>query len=306
MTLSVNLPTRLVRDFYSNRPSSDRPVISFELFTPKTGEGDRKLIEHTLPELIGLKPDYVSVTYGAGGSTRTKTLTLVDLIQRRYGLTAMAHLTCVGHTKSDIAGILEEAKSLGIRNILALRGDPPVGQETFSKPEGGFEYSYQLIQFIRGSGNFCIGTAGFPEGHIACQQGKVVDWGYLKNKVESGADFILTQLFFDNADFFRFRDHMVQKLGVTVPICPGVLPILSAKQIARFTKLCGARIPDRLQARLELLASDDDGAREFGIEQATEQCEELMREGVPGLHLYCLNRAQSVSGILRNLGLSGV
>ena len=306
MTLSVNLPTRLVRDFYSGRQSSDRPVISFELFTPKTGEGDRKLIEHTLPELIGLKPDYVSVTYGAGGSTRTKTLTLVDLIQRRYGLTAMAHLTCVGHTKSDIAGILEEAKSLGIRNILALRGDPPVGQETFSKPEGGFEYSYQLIQFIRSSGNFCIGTAGFPEGHIACRQGKVVDWGYLKNNVESGADFILTQLFFDNADFFRFRDHMVQKLGVTVPICPGVLPILSAKQIARFTKLCGARIPDRLQAKLELLASDDDGAREFGIEQATEQCEELMREGVPGLHLYCLNRAQSVSGILRNLGLSGV
>ena len=169
MTLSVNLPTRLVRDFYSGRQSSDRPVISFELFTPKTGEGDRKLIEHTLPELIGLKPDYVSVTYGAGGSTRTKTLTLVDLIQRRYGLTAMAHLTCVGHTKSDIAGILEEAKSLGIRNILALRGDPPVGQETFSKPEGGFEYSYQLIQFIRSSGNFCIGTAGFPEGHIACR-----------------------------------------------------------------------------------------------------------------------------------------
>ena len=306
MTLSVNLPTRLVRDFYSNRPPSDRPVISFELFTPKTGEGDRKLIEHTLPELIGLKPDYVSVTYGAGGSTRTKTLTLVDLIQRRYGLTAMAHLTCVGHTKSDIAGILEEAKSLGIRNILALRGDPPVGQETFSKPEGGFEYSYQLIQFIRSSGNFCIGTAGFPEGHIACRQGKLVDWGYLKKKVESGADFILTQLFFDNADFFRFRDHIIQKLGVTVPICPGVLPILSAKQIARFTNLCGARIPDRLQAKLELLANDNDGAREFGVEQATEQCEELIREGVPGLHLYCLNRAQSVSGILRNLGLSGV
>ena len=306
MTLSVNLPTRLVRDFYSGRQSSERPVISFELFTPKTGEGDRKLIEHTLPELIGLKPDYVSVTYGAGGSTRTKTLTLVDLIQRRYGLTAMAHLTCVGHTKSDIAGILEEAKSLGIRNILALRGDPPVGQETFSKPEGGFEYSYQLIQFIRSSGNFCIGTAGFPEGHIACRQGKFVDWGYLKKKVESGADFILTQLFFDNADFFRFRDHIIQKLGVTVPICPGVLPILSAKQIARFTNLCGARIPDRLQAKLELLANDNDGAREFGVEQATEQCEELIREGVPGLHLYCLNRAQSVSGILRNLGLSGV
>ena len=304
MTRPDDVPTQLVRDLYSGRQLSERPVISFELFTPKTVEGDRKLVENTLPELIKLKPDYVSVTYGAGGGTRTKTLTLVDLIQRRYGLTAMAHLTCVGHTKSDIAGILKEAKSLGIRNILALRGDPSVGQETFIKPEGGFEYSYQLIQFIRRSGTFCVGTAGFPEGHIACREGKLVDWGYLKQKVESGADFILTQLFFDNADFFRFRDHMEQKLGVTVPICPGVLPILSAKQIARFTKLCGARVPDKVQAKLESLAGDDDGARAFGIEQATEQCEELIREGVPGLHLYCLNRVHAVSAILRNLNLS--
>ena len=304
MTRPDDVPPQLVRDLYSGRQLSERPVISFELFTPKTVEGDRKLVENTLPELIKLKPDYVSVTYGAGGGTRTKTLTLVDLIQRRYGLTAMAHLTCVGHTKSDIAGILKEAKSLGIRNILALRGDPSVGQETFIKPEGGFEYSYQLIQFIRRTGTFCVGTAGFPEGHIACREGKLVDWGYLKQKVESGADFILTQLFFDNADFFRFRDHMEQKLGVTVPICPGVLPILSAKQIARFTKRCGARVPDKVQAKLESLASDDDGARAFGIEQATKQCEELIREGVPGLHLYCLNRVHAVSAILRNLNLS--
>ena len=296
---------QLIRDFYARRLQGDRPVISFEFFPPKTDEGDKKLMEVTLPELLQLAPDYVSVTYGAGGSTRAKTLTLVEAIQRRYGLTAMAHLTCVGHMEDDIAEILSEAKTLGIRNILALRGDPPAGQTEFVKPKGGFEYSYQLIEFIRRHGDFCIGTAGFPEGHMACREGKLADWGYLKQKIDMGAEFVLTQLFFDNSEFFEFRDHVVQRLGVTVPICPGVLPILSAKQVVRFTKLCGARIPAPVRARLELLTDDEEGATEFGIEHATKQCEEFVRECVPGLHLYCLNKVRSARAILKNLGLAG-
>ncbi|HAK55710.1 MAG TPA: methylenetetrahydrofolate reductase [NAD(P)H] [Acidobacteria bacterium] len=293
-----------ISDLHAARQAGDRPVISFEFFTPKTEAGDVKLMEVTMPALLELAPDYVSVTYGAGGTTRTKTLTLVDAIQKQFDLTTMAHLTCVGHTRDEIAAILDEAKALGIRNILALRGDPPAGESEFSKPEGGFEFSYQLVDFIRKhGGDFCIGTAGFPEGHLACADGKLADWGYLKQKVDAGADFVLTQLFFDNADFFAFRDHMVNELGVTVPICPGILPILSSKQITRFTQLCGARMPMALQTRLEDLADDDAGATAFGIEYATRQCEELIREGVPGLHLYSLNKAHSVSAILGNLGL---
>ena len=301
--LAGTRPVRLIRDIHAGRAAGDRPVISFEFFTPKTEEGDRKLLDDTVPALLALEPDYCSVTYGAGGSTRTRTLTLVDAIQKRYRLTTMAHLTCVGHTKEEIAGILNEAQALGIRNILALRGDPPAGETKFVTPAGGFEYSYQLVEFIRRHGDFCIGTAGFPEGHMACREGKQTDWGYLKQKIAAGADFVLTQLFFDNADFLQFRDHMVRALGVTVPICPGVLPIQSARQIVRFTQLCGARVPAALEAKLTSLANDDAGAQAFGIEYATKQCEELVREGVPGLHLYCLNRAHSATEILRNLAL---
>ena len=304
MAEPVNGSIRRIRDIHAERAATDRPIVSIEFFTPKTDQGDRNLIENTLPALLELKPDFASVTYGAGGSTKAKTLALVDEIQKRYGLTTMAHLTCVGHTEEEISGILKEAETLGIRNILALRGDPPGGQGPFVKPEGGFEFSYQLVEFIRQHGDFCIGTAGFPEGHMACAEGKYVDWGYLKHKIECGADFVLTQLFFDNADFFAFRDHMVGTLGVTVPLCPGVLPILSASQITKFTQLCGARIPDPLRARLEALAGDVEATTAFGIEYATRQCEELLREGVPGIHLYCLNKPRSTTGIVKNLGLA--
>ena len=295
---------RFIRDIYAERAAGDPPIVSIEFFTPKTDQGDHNLIENTIPALLELKPDYCSVTYGAGGSTKTKTLALVDTIQRRHHLTTMAHLTCVGHVKAEIADILDEAERLGIRNILALRGDPPGGQGPFVKPEGGFEYSYELVEFIKARDDFCIGTAGFPEGHMACAEGKHVDWGHLEHKIDCGADFVLTQLFFDNADFFEFRDHMVTKLGVTVPICPGVLPILSASQITKFTQLCGARIPPALGQRLEALAGDDEATKAFGIDYATRQCEELIRAGVPGLHMYCLNKAHSTTAIIKNLGLA--
>jgi methylenetetrahydrofolate reductase (NADPH) len=294
----------LIRDIYATKRAANRPLISFEFFTPKTEEGEGTLLEKTIPALAELKPDYCSVTYGAGGSTREKTLMLVDSIQKDHKLTAMAHLTCVGHTEGELGQILTQAKALRIRNILALRGDPPEGMAEFQKTEGGFEYSYQLVEFIKRMGGFSIGTAGFPEGHIACKEGKETDWARLKAKIDSGADFVITQLFFDNRDFFLFRDHMAGKLGVTVPIFPGILPILSAKQIKRFTALCGARIPAELLAKLEALGDDDEAVKAFGIDHATLQCKELLREGVPGLHLYTLNKTHSTTQIVKRLGLA--
>src|SRR5688572_25565467 len=237
---------QFIRDIFAAARQGHFPVISFEFFPPKTEDGDRNLLEKTLPALMKLKPQFCSVTYGAGGSTRDKTLMIVDRIQREHGLTAMAHLTCVNSTKAQLAGVLEEARRLGITNILALRGDPPGGTGEFRKMEGGFEYSYELVRFIREMGGFSIGTAGFPEGHIACKAGKHVDWHHLKNKIDHGADFVLTQLFFDNADYFEFRDFLEKKLAVKVPLCPGILPIQSTAQIKRFTTLCGAQMPPKM------------------------------------------------------------
>ena len=228
---------------------------------------------------------------------------IVDRIQREHDLTTMCHLTCVNATAEELRGVLWQARGLGIKNILALRGDPPGGNGVFTRTEGGFEYSYQLVRFIKEMGGFCIGTAGFPEGHIACKEGREADWDHLKNKIDCGADFVLTQLFFDNADFFRFRDYLWKK-GVTVPICPGIIPILSAHQIKRFTALCGAALPAPLLASLEKYADDDEGCAEFGIEYATRQCDELLRGGVPGLHFYTLNKARSTVAVVRNLSLA--
>jgi methylenetetrahydrofolate reductase (NADPH) len=293
---------QFIRDIHARKAAAGQPVISLEFFPTKTDEGERVLLEKTIPALKELKPDYCSVTYGAGGSTREKTLTMVDRIQRDHGLTALCHLTCVNNTASELREILQQAKTLGIKNILALRGDPPGGGE-FKKSEGGFEFSWQLVQLIKETGGFCIGTAGFPEGHIACKEGREVDWDRLKSKIDYGADFVLTQLFFDNRDFFRFRDYLVKK-GVTVPICPGIISILNAAQIKRFTALCGAELPAPLQADLEKYHDDDEACAEFGIEYATQQCAGLLREGAPGLHFYTLNKAHATTRILHNLNLT--
>ena len=291
-----------IRDIYATARANKRPVISFEFFPTKTEEGERALLEKTIPALRQLKPDFCSVTYGAGGSTRDKTLTIVDRIQRQHVLTTMAHLTCVNATKEEISAYLTEARSRGINNILALRGDPPGGTGEFKKTEGGFEFSYQLVQFIRQVGGFSIGVAGFPEGHIACQEGKQVDWQRLKNKIDHGADFVITQLFFSNRDYFQFRDFLTN-LGVTVPLVPGIIPILSTAQIKKFTALCGADLPKPLLNELEKRGDDDEAAAQFGIEYATRQCEELLREGAPGIHFYTLNKARSTTAILNNLRL---
>lgn len=294
---------RLIRDIHAARTAGSRPVISFEFFPPKTDEGDRTLFEKTIPGLMALKPDYCSVTYGAGGSTREKTLGIATRIQDEHRLTALMHLTCVNATKEEIRGVVADAKARGIRNILALRGDPPGGTGEFQATEGGFEYSYQLVTFLRELGGFSVGTAGFPEGHIACKEGREVDWQRLKAKIDCGADFVVTQLFFDNADFFRFRDYLA-KLGVTVPLTAGILPILGSAQVQRFCQLCGATIPAALKAQLDALAGDDEACAKFGVEFATRQCEELIHEGVPGLHFYTLNKVPSTAAVVKNLGLA--
>src|SRR5579859_6744840 len=294
---------QFIRDIHAARLAAGKPVISFEFFPPKTDEGDRALLEKTIPALLQLKPDFCSVTYGAGGSTRDKTLMIVDRIQREHGLTAMLHLTCVNATQEQIGEVVQQARDLGIKNILALRGDPVAGTNAeFTATEGGFEFSYQLVTYLRELGGFSIGTAGFPEGHIACQDGKYVDWQRLKNKIDCGADFVITQLFFDNTDFFEFRDYLT-RLGVRIPIVPGIIPIMSTNQIKRFTKLCGAKLPTSLLDSLEKVGDDDAAATEFGIEYATRQCAELLRNGVPGLHMYTLNKSASTVQIIKNLKL---
>jgi methylenetetrahydrofolate reductase (NADPH) len=293
---------QLIRDIYAARRAAGRPVISFEFFPPKTAEGDRNLLEKTIPALLKMQPDYCSVTYGAGGSTRENTLMIVDRIQRQHGLTAVAHLTCVCATQEQIRDLLKQIRALGVRNVLALRGDSPGGGE-FQPTPGGFTYSSELVRFIREEEGWCVGVAGFPEGHVACKAGKHTDWGHLKGKLDAGADFVITQLFFDNADYYEFREHMQRRHGVQVPLVPGIVPILSASQIKRFTALCGARIPAPLAARLDELSADEAAVTELGIEYATRQCEDLLRNGAPGIHFYTLNKAHSTVRVLKNLGL---
>jgi methylenetetrahydrofolate reductase (NADPH) len=294
---------RQIREIHEACLAAGRPAISFEFFPPRTPEGDRNLLESTIPKLSAARPDYCSVTYGAGGSTREKTIDIVDRIQRVHHLPAMMHLTCVNATREQLRAVVEEARARGIVNLLALRGDPPDPTAEWTKTEGGFSYSSELVAFLKALGGFSIGTAAFPEGHIAQKAGKLVDWGYLREKVQAGADFVITQLFFDNEDFYEFHDHVRSQLGVHVPIIPGILPILSAGQTKKFVTLCGARLPSPFLSRIEELAEDDAAVTDFGIEYALRQCEALLKFGVPGLHFYTLNKAHSTLRILEGLGL---
>lgn len=296
---------QFIRDLYAAAAAQGRPLVSLEFFTPKTVEGEQAFYTKTLPALARLQPGYCSVTYGAGGSTRDKTFDMVQRIQTEHALPAMAHLTCVGSTRAQIVALLEEARARGVRNILALRGDPPAGRGAFAPVDGGFRFAHELVTLTRQVGGFSIGVAGFPEGHLECREGKHVDWEHLKAKIDCGADFVLTQLFFDNAFFYEMRDYLVGRLGVRVPLVPGIIPIQSTAQIRRFVALCGATIPPGLARRLDALGDDDAATAEFGVEYATAQCADLLRQGVPGLHFYSLNKAGPVTRILAHLGLAG-
>jgi len=292
---------RSIHEIHEEDARTGRPSFSIEFFPPKTDEGQRKLFAEILPSFSAYPVGYCSVTYGAGGSTRDKTLDIVERIQREHDLTALMHLTCVSATREEISRVVDEAERRGIRNLLALRGDPP-GGGPFVKTEGGFEYSAELVSYLHQRGGFCIGTAGFPEGHIAQSGGRLVDWQHLAEKVRAGADFVVTQLFFDNSDYFAFRDHLRNKLGVDVPLIPGLLPVVARNQTRKFVELCGSRLPEAFSNRLDALGDDDAAVTDFGIEYCSRQIEELLREGAPGVHFYTLNRSHSTCRILSNLG----
>jgi methylenetetrahydrofolate reductase (NADPH) len=274
-----------------------RPVFSFEFFPPKTDEAAQQL-EQTIADLRALEPSFVSVTYGAGGSTRDKTIDIVSRVKRDTGIEAMAHLTCVGSTKDELAAVLDRLVEAGVENVLALRGDPPKGQSTFTPVEGGFAYASELVRFVRQRyGNkLCLGGASYPEKHPECGN-PAVDLDNLKRKVDEGVQFLVTQLFFDNRRYFEFVERAAQR-GIRVPIVPGIMPITNANQIERFTVACGASLPFALGDELNRRRNDPDAVLELGIEYATDQCIELLRNGAPGIHFYTLNRSKATRIVL--------
>ena len=286
-----------------------QPAISFEVFPPKTDKGMEKL-ERLLPLLIAEKPSYMTVTYGAMGTTQSRTLEIARKIQTEYHLDAACHLTCVNASRDQMEKILEEIYDAGIRQIVALRGDPPKGEETFNPPQDGYAHANELVAHIRrfdsapGRERFGVAVAGYPEKHLEATDAKD-DLKWLKNKVNAGADAVITQLFFDNRDFFSF-DEDCKKVGIDVPIVPGLMPILDAKQIKMITGMCGSKIPVELHDQLEAAVDDPEAATELGVRHCTRQAIELLERGVPGIHFYVLNRAepmQRIMGALRERGL---
>jgi methylenetetrahydrofolate reductase (NADPH) len=276
------------------------PVFSFEFFPPKTDEGVRQLYQ-TVEALRPLAPAFVSVTYGAGGSTRARTIELVTRLKRESEIETVAHITCVGASRQEIGQVLDEIAAAGIQNVLALRGDPPRDQGVFQPHPEGFQHASELVAFIRGEKrwSFCIGAAAYPEGHVETPD-LGLDLVNLKVKVEAGADFLVTQLFFKNAHYFRFVER-ARAAGITVPIIPGIMPFTNVDQIERFTAMCGAKIPPKLRAAMEVRRGDPEGALQLGVAYAGVQCADLVRRGAPALHFYTLNRSPSTRAIVAAL-----
>jgi methylenetetrahydrofolate reductase (NADPH) len=277
------------------------PVFSFEFFPPKTEQGERNLYG-ALGELRELEPSFVSVTYGAGGSTRARTIEIVKRIKGDYGLEAMAHFTCVGATVDELRATLEEMEEAGIENVLALRGDPPAGEGEWTKTDGGLEYSSELVALIKADYPFAVGAACFPETHIHAASSQV-DLEHLAEKVRAGADFLITQLFFDTALYFDFVAR-ARGAGIEVPIIPGILPITHVGQVERMSAMCGAAIPEGLRRELHLREGREEAVLDFGVAYATLQCAELLAGGAPGIHFYTLNRSPATRAILSALKLA--
>ena len=289
---------RIADAFGPGRP----PVISFEFFPPRTPEAEKRLYD-TVAKLAPLKPTFVSVTYGAGGTTRQLTRDIVARIKREIGIEAMAHLTCVGHTKDELAEILDDLTAAGIENVLALRGDPPKGETAFTQTPGGFAHGSELAAFINGRWDVCIVGAGYPEKHLEAPDLET-DLANLKRKVEAGARMLITQLFFEPATYFAFVER-ARVAGITVPIVPGIMPITNVSQVERFTSMCGATIPASLRDLLAGVRDDEDAVSAIGIEWARDQCRRLLEGGAPGLHFYTLNRSRSTREILGLLRAEG-
>lgn len=278
--------------------AAHRPTLSFEFFPPRDDVGFWDLYK-TILSLKQLEPTYVSVTYGAGGSTRKKTVDLVTRIKADTNIEPVAHLTCVGATQREIADVADALWSANVRNILALRGDPPAGDAYFVQPEGGFAHAADLVAFLKQRHDFCIAGACHPEKHPEAPD-VATDLTHLKAKVDAGCSYLVTQLFFDNNDFYRFREQ-AEKQGIRVPIIAGIMPILSVKQIKRFTQMCGACIPADLLANIEGVEDDAEAVRQVGTVHALKQCEDLIAQNVAGLHFYTLNRSTATRAIMQQL-----
>jgi methylenetetrahydrofolate reductase (NADPH) len=288
-----------IREFFHTQPQT----FSFEFFPPKTPQDVDDLWARA-QELTALRPSFISVTYGAGGSTRRNTIDLVCRVQAELDITAMAHITCVGHSQAELREILQELQQRGVENLMCLRGDPPRGQTSFVPAPDGFSHAYELVRLARSVGDFCIGVAGYPEAHPESVD-KSQDLEHLRAKVACGADFVTTQLFFNNRDYFDFCER-AQRIGLTTRIIPGIMPITNYRQIVRFATMCGATIPAALQQQLEPVADDPQAVLEIGVDWAWRQCEELLANGAPGIHFYTLNRSLATQRIFAQLRDSSV
>jgi methylenetetrahydrofolate reductase (NADPH) len=276
-----------------------RPLRSLEFFPPKDEPGVSAL-RGTAEALRRMGPDFVSVTYGAGGTTRDRTAQVSALLKGEFGFTVMPHLTCVGHTRGDLEALADQIHAQGFRNIMTLRGDPPKGAASFPVLPDGFRHAAELVSLLkRRHPDFCLGVAGYPEKHPEAPSLEA-DLAHLKRKVDAGADFITTQLFFDNAVYYRFVERC-RATGITVPIVPGIMPVLSLKQIQRFTQLCGSTLPAQLTARLEVAADNAEVVEMVGIDWALQQIRGLLANGAPGYHLYILNRARGALALSAGL-----
>jgi methylenetetrahydrofolate reductase (NADPH) len=283
-----------IKDILQQNPRS----FSFEFFPPSTPEGFESLYE-SIEALKSLNPTFVSVTYGTGGKTREKTINLVSDIVNKIGTEAMAHLTCLRSSKEEIDEILTSLTKNNVDNIMALRGDQPKSYTTFPEDEGHFQHAIQLVEFIKSNYNQCIGVAGYPETHQEAFS-QLTDLEYLKLKVEAGADFVITQLFFDNSSYFEFMDKAIG-MGIKVPIIPGIMPITNVNQIVKITKLSGAKIPKPMLDKLYSIQDNPKSVEQFGIEFSLLQCQELLDNNSPGIHFYTLNRSRSTWKILQSL-----
>ena len=275
--------------------------LSFELFPPKTDQGERALMRHTR-QLVDFNPSYITCTFGAGGSTQDKTLSIISRVHAEFQLPVATHLTCVGLDRDQLKDYLSQAAAAGVDNVVALRGDPPQGEESFQATEGGFSYANELVAMIRGEfPQMGIAVGGYPEVHQEAPS-REDDLKHLKLKVDAGADIVITQLFYDNEDFYRFRDDC-DRIGVDAPIVPGLLPVTNAAQIKRITSLCGARLPQRFLSALDAAGDDADAQFQAGVEFATRQTQDLLQHGVPGLHFYVLNKSEATSRVLQSVSL---
>jgi len=288
-----------IKDLFAQK----KRVLSFELFPPKR-DGNLDGLFQTVQELKQMRPDYISITYGAGGSSRDMTYDIA-LRLKENAVLPLVHFTCVGHSRLEIKQLLDKLKTAGIENLLALRGDPPKDQTAFTPAPDGFRYANELIQFIRAEGyDFCLGVAGYPEGHTEVLS-KMEDIQNLKRKIQSGGDFIVTQLFFDNQDYFGHLEQL-RSVGVSNPVQPGIWLLTDYVQIEKICHLSGAKYPAVLRDKIEPIKENKEKVAQAGIEYAVDQCDELLRKGAPGVHFYVMNKSHSVREVIKRLNDKGI